>query len=66
VSTLVVVVGEISLEVAFECCVSRHQSASEGRPPALLQDGAMDSLHGAVGLGSASTNEALLGTYTGD
>src|SRR6266571_4169373 len=65
-SSLVVVVAEISIEVTLECGVTRHQSASEGRSPALLEDGALDALDGTVGLWSAGANEALLGARAGN
>src|SRR6266540_3694890 len=65
-SSLVVVVAEISVEVTLECGVTRHQSASEGRSPALLEDGALDALDGTVGLWSAGANEALLGARAGN
>src|SRR6266567_7547845 len=60
VSTLVVVITEVSLEVSLKGGVARHQSAGEGRPPTLLEDGPMDSLHSAIGLRSTGANEALL------
>src|SRR5436309_13312722 len=63
---LVVVVAEISVQVTLECGVARHQSASKGRSPALLEDGALDALDGTVGLWSAGANEALLGARAGD
>src|SRR5216683_88211 len=66
VSTLVVVIAEVSHEVSLEGGVARHQSAGEGRPPTLLEDGPMDSLHSAIGLRSTGANEALLSADSSD
>jgi hypothetical protein len=62
VGALEVVVAQVLLKVAPEGGVAGHQRAGEGGPPGLLQDGALDALHGPVGLGTTSPDEAMLGT----
>jgi len=61
VGALVVVVAEVGVQVTPECGVARHQGASKGRSPALLEDGAVDALDGTVGLRPTGANEALFG-----
>ena len=66
VGTLEVVVAQVLLKVAPEGGVAGHQRASEGRPPGLLQDGALDALHGPVSLGTTGPDETMLGAYLAD
>ena len=53
------VVGEVALEVAREAGEADMQVAGEGRPPALLEDQAVQGLDGAVGLRATGADERV-------
>jgi hypothetical protein len=53
-----VVVAQIAFQIEPEAGLLGNQVASEGGLPALLRDGLLDPLDTAIGLGSASPDEA--------
>src|SRR4029450_11371103 len=61
-----VVVAQVALQVEAKPGLLRDEVASEGRLPALLQDGLLHSLDASVGLGSTGADEAVAGSQGGD
>lgn len=59
VRAVVVVVGEVVVEVTLKGGHLRHERAGERGPPALLEDGELEALDVAIGGGPASTNGAV-------
>ena len=65
VGTLLVVVAQIGGKITLQAGQLGHQTARKGRPPALLEDGALDALDGTVSLRSAGMDEGVLGAELG-
>jgi hypothetical protein len=59
VRALEVVVAEVALQVALEASEADVQVAGERRPPAFLEDRAMDGLDGAVCLRATGADQRL-------
>ena len=59
VGAIVVVVGEVLVEVAGEGGAAGNERAGEGWAPALFEDGQLDALDAAVGVGASGADEAL-------
>ena len=62
VGALEVVAVEVLDQVTLEGGDLGDQGAGEAGPPALLEDGPLDSLDAAVRLGPAGMDEAVMGT----
>src|SRR5439155_20275764 len=61
VDAVEVVVGEVAVEFSLEAGVARVEVASEGGPPALLEDCLVERLDVAVGLRAAGVDGGDLG-----